>query len=335
MGDSLSVSFNDLKPKQKQVVKYEGGPLLVLAGPGTGKTEVLTHRVAYLISQKKVSPKEILAITFTKKAANEMLERLKEFEGLKTFQPSVSTLHAESLNVLGEIGQPSFEFIADDDETLMLMKDASEDLNLEIGYRELKTLKRRIELLKANNRLPNEMDENGSDVMLKRLYERYELLLTYNKATDLGGLVVKAVRSIFKNYRPNVRQLLVDEYQDINRVEYRLIQLLARDADGLFVVGDDDQSIYGWRGADPSIIWDFENTFKGAKIESLEDSIRCPEHILKGALGVVSKCSNYKHKSIHSARGEGSKIHILRSSSEIAEARCILRKALYTTLYLS
>jgi len=319
----LPVSYDDLKPKQKQAVRYEGGPLLVLAGPGTGKTEVLIHRVAYLITQKKVHPDEILAITFTKKAANEMLERLKEFGGLKDAQPHVSTLHTESLNLLTDTMPESFEFIADDDETLMLMKDAADDLNLEISHKELKRIENRVALLKANDKFPSEVDEDKIDTVVRELYKRYEQLLVFNKAIDLDGLVIRAVRSISSEYVLHIRQLLVDEFQDINRVEYRLIQILSRDSDGLFVVGDDDQSIYGWRGADPAIIWDFESAFKGAKVETLEESIRCPGHFLKGALGVVSKCSNYKPKPIRPAGDEGHLINILRSSSEVREARWI------------
>lgn len=320
-GDCLSVSYDDLRPKQKRVVRYEGGPLLVLAGPGTGKTEVLAHRIAYLITQKKVPPDEILAITFTKKATDEMLERLKEFGSLKDVQPHVSTLHAVSLNLLTDTMPGLFEFIADEDETLMLMKDAADDLDIKISHKELKKVANRIALLKANDKFPDEADK--IDTIVRDLYKRYEQLLVFNRAIDLDGLVIRAVRSISSEYAPQIRHLLVDEFQDINRVEYKLIQILSRRANSLFVVGDDDQSIYGWRGADPTIIWDFENTFKGAKTETLEESVRCPGHFLKGALGVVSKCSNYKPKPIQPAGNEGNLINVLRSSSEVREARWI------------
>lgn len=325
----MPVSFDDLDFKQKQVVRHQAGPLLVLAGPGTGKTEVLTHRIVYLITRANVPPEEILAITFSRKAANEMAERLKKFEGLEEAQPRISTLHAESLRILGDMGKAS-KFLVADDEAQLIMKDAAEDLG--VPTKELRGLEEQIRLLKANNTLPEEISGESKQVqLLKNFYTRYEQLLSFNQATDLDGLVLRVVRVLSDNnsylntYKPEARHLLVDEYQDINKSEYELIHILAAGVRSLFVVGDDDQSIYGWRGADPSIIRNFQQNFRASQIEILEKSYRCPEHILKGAQAIVSKDPKYRPKPLSSSKGEGSPIHILLSKSWTVEALWIAK----------
>jgi DNA helicase-2/ATP-dependent DNA helicase PcrA len=319
----LPVSFDELYTKQKKIIRHRSGPLLVLAGPGTGKTEVLTHRMAYLVNNRNVRPEEILGITFSRKAASEMTERLKEFKGFEKNQPRTSTLHAEALRILSGIGSNNI-FLLDDDETWLLMMDAAEDLGLNLRARELRKLERAIGLLKANNKLPDEIpciDEQNRT--LKNLYERYEALLSFNRAIDLDGLIVKVVRVLSSSglsYDPKIKHVLVDEYQDINQAEFEFIKILAKNVDSLFVVGDDDQSIYSWRGADPNIIRRFQKDFSGAQVEMLEESHRCTEHILKGAQAIVSRDPNYQHKPLHSVKGEGAPIHILVSKSWTAEA---------------
>ena len=238
----MSIPFDQLSPKQKKVVKHKSGSLLVLAGPGTGKTEVLTHRIAYLITQRNVPPDKILAITFSRKAANEMAERLNKILGLGKAKLRVSTLHAESLRLLNEIGEGR-KFLVADDEARLLIKDAAEDLGLNQRARRLRFLENKIKLFKAYNQLPSEVKHP----LLRKFYQRYEELLNFNGAIDLDGLVLKVVRALpagnvpFSNDRE--AHLLVDEYQDINQTEYKLIQILAEKAASVFVVGDDDQSI--------------------------------------------------------------------------------------------
>jgi DNA helicase-2/ATP-dependent DNA helicase PcrA len=316
----MSIRFEELDSKQKQIVQHATSPLLVLAGPGTGKTEVLTHRIAYLNAQKGVPPNRMLAVTFSRKAASEMLDRLRKFPGLETTEFHVSTLHAESLKLLNEIGERR-KFLVADDEARLLVKDAAEDLNLGLDWKTLGSLGKRVKLAKANDLLPCDIP----DQPFQRFYQRYEELLDFNNAIDLDGLVLKVTRALLSGSSEpsqNVFEdhLLVDEYQDINKAEYKLIQILATRAESLFVVGDDDQSIYGWRGADPSIIRNFENAFQNARIEILEQSHRCPGHILAGAYAIVSRDPNCIRKTVCSSKGDGNRIHVLLSKSWGVEA---------------
>jgi DNA helicase-2/ATP-dependent DNA helicase PcrA len=320
----MPVPYDKLYPKQKLVVEHHKGPLLVLAGPGTGKTTVLTHRVARLVRFRNVLPREILAITFAKKAANEMIDRLKEFDWLKEVQPRASTLHAEAMRILGEIGRLP-KFLAGDDESRRLVEDATKDLGLNL---DAESFRRKIAYLKANNKSPDDIpNESGGEPAIKKLYRRYEELLTFNRAIDFGGLVLKAVRELSSpnmssSDKTQIRHLLVDEYQDINYAMFEFIKILSKNAESLFVVGDDDQSIYSGLGANPAIMNGFQGTFQG-EVETLEESTRCPEHILKGALAVVSKNPDHMGKRVCSVRGEGALIHVLYSASEVREARWI------------
>lgn len=327
----MSIPFKKLYPKQKQVIEHRGSPLLVFAGPGTGKTEVLTHRIVHLIKEDKLSPNEILAITFSRKAASEMEERLRKFKGLEVVPLRVSTLHAEALRILHEIGEVR-RFIVDEDESNFLMRDAAEDLGKYPSHWDLRRWGDWMKLQKANNRLSEEiLSQEPFDLFLKNFYARYEELLDYNKAIDLDGLVLKVVRLLSspeessreKRYYPQERQILVDEFQDINLAEFMLIQILSKNIEGLFVVGDDDQSIYGFRGVDPRLIRDFQNHFYDSRVEILEETFRCTEHIIRGALGVVSKDPEFQPKPIHSVKREGNPIHVLFTTSENAEARWI------------
>lgn len=298
--------------------------MLVLAGPGTGKTEVITHRIAHLIIHKKLSPAHILAITFSRKAASEMIDRLKKFKGLEKVDLNVSTLHSKSLELLNVLGEGS-KFLVADDESRLLLKDAMDDLGLSTDWKALRTFETGIKLSKAKNHVPDEVN----DAALRGVYKRYEELLDFNRAVDLDGLVLKVIRS-WQNSNKGLSSidfeghLLVDEYQDINEAEHKLIQLLAQKAVSLFVVGDDDQSIYGWRGANPRIIRAFKEDFKGGQVQILEKSHRCPGHILKSAYAIVSKDPNCIKKSTFSSKGDGVPVQILLSKSWIVEALWIM-----------
>lgn len=321
---TLPVAFRNLDRRQKRAVTHMGEPLLVLAGPGTGKTEVLTHRIAHLINNQDVTRQEILAVTFSRRAANNMRRYLEGLGVSEEEQPHVSTLHAEALRLLGEM-EVSFRFLVDGYEAKMLIRDAASDLNLGTGYRSLREFEKSIQLLKGSNKLPEEIPDDDKEAsIVRQLYERYEQLLTYNQAIDLNGLVLKVVR-LLEDPGENgdelqTRYLLVDEYQDINLAEYRFIQILAENAESIFVVGDNDQSIYGWRGADPTIIREFCDCFGDGRVEILRRSFRCPGHILAGALSVVSSDPEHHEKPLRSGIGDGSLIHVLNSPSDVAEA---------------
>jgi len=314
----LVLSFEDLESKQQEIIKHEKGSLLILAGPGTGKTEILTQRVAHLITKRGVHPENILAITFSRKAAGEMKNRLSEFPELKEKEIHVSTLHAEALQILKKNGD-KHKFLVADDEGKMLIRDAVEDLGLTPTAKIMSTFHNKIALLKANNIAPNEIN----DQPLQALYQKYQQLLDYNKAIDLDGLIMRVVRTLCSEETTNVSLLeghiLVDEYQDVNEAEHKFIKILASNVKSLFVVGDDDQSIYSWRGADPRIIRNFTNDFKEGQLAILEKTHRCSGHILNAAYSIVSKDPHCIRKSMCSAKGDGGLINVLLSKSWIAE----------------
>lgn len=292
---------------------------------------MLAFHIQHLINRRSVAPRAILAVTFTTEATGKMIETLKKYEMIESSAyPRISTLHSEARRILSKnfekIGLPADFFVIDTDESMMLIKDAVEDLGLR-GRMSIKELKKEIDRKKENN---VHFSDPQVDEELKKVYERYEHLLLYNRASDYSGLIMKAARLLSQNrellakYRQRNQHLLVDEYQDMNKAQYDLICLLTGNVDNLFVVGDDDQSIYGWRGADPSIIMNFPKNFEGGQISSdLDQCWRCTEHILQGALGLVSHNRNRCHKTLHSKCGEGSLINVLHSPSEEREAKAI------------
>lgn len=314
----MSIPFEQLNAKQKKVIETKNETLLILAGPGTGKTEVLTHRILHLVSAG-VDLQRILAVTFSRKAANEMAERLCKSLEVEKDLINVSTLHSEALRLLTTIGHER-KFLLGNDETRQIIKDAAEDVGYDEGWIAMRSLESSIRLSKAQNKLPSEVEDGD----FKQAYKRYEKLLEFNKAIDLDGLVMRIVRILSQNpeHCSNSDQLhlLVDEYQDVNQTEYQFIQLLAENAESLFVVGDDDQSIYGWRGADPNIIRSFENNFPECNVEILEESHRCSGNILEGAYAIVSKDPDCIKKPLYSSKGYGFPIVVLFSKSWIVES---------------
>ena len=323
----MPVTWEQLSDTQKRIIQHIKGPMLVFAGPGTGKTEVLTQRIAYLIKQG-VSSEEILAITFTKKARNEMIDRLSEFEGLEDTDFNVSTLHGTAIKVMGEHDYLR-NYLAASDETKMVFDDAVSDILGNRSYTERKELFSWVELQKAKNIRCHECEDGDN----KNLYSRYEELLEYNDVQDLSGVILNTVdllNSLGSLHVPEHKHLLVDEYQDINHTEYDFIKYLSKNAESIFFVGDDDQSIYGWRGADPQILHDFAKDFNG-KIETIEHSRRCTGYILNGAIEIVNKCKIYHPKKLSSVKGAGNKINVLVSSKNDKEAEWISNKILELT----
>lgn len=302
--------------------------LLILAGPGTGKTEVLKHRVVYLILREGVSLQDILAVTFTRKAAEEMIERLKQYPELETLDLQVSTLHSYAKQLLHRF-HCAARFILDSDEVKFLIDDASRDLNITLSGREKNEIAKRIALYKARDLTPDEIQpSNEQEQKLVRIYERYQSLLTFNQVCDFSDLTMSALHLLTSDYNDHdlgIRHLLVDEFQDLTPVEHNLISRLTHHLDCFCAVGDDDQSIYSWRGANPEMITQFADKFEQAEIIHLERSWRCPSNFLQAALCVVSNCSSRLDKLLNSASQVQNIVQVLESGNERKEAWWVAR----------
>jgi len=277
-----------LTDEQRDIVNTRGQPLLVLAGPGTGKTEVLGQKILYLLRNGLATKKEIVGITFTAKAAKSMQNRLEELGLPLHEQPTICTLHSLATKILKEKGSkiniPEEFLIADDHETKLILRDAIVDIEPK-AMKHLKKWKRKICLLKADKKIPKDL----SSGLFKKVYARYQELLHFHSALDFEDLIIEASKlfetdiETLNKYRSKIKHLLIDEFQDINNAEYSFIKLLSGDAKGLFVVGDDKQSIYGWRGGNPRIILGFCDDFPDAIKKTMTKCFRCPDKIIKGA----------------------------------------------------
>jgi len=325
-----------LNPAQKQAVLHKEGPLLILAGAGSGKTRVLTSRVAYLIAQG-VDPYRILAITFTNKAANEMKERLSIFLGEKAVEGLwVSTFHAACVRILRrEIGALDYQsnfIIYDSDDQQTVMKNCLKELNLD----EKKYTPRSVlaEISRAKNRfvLPEQYAKEASNYyegIISDLYQLYQDKLKAANALDFDDLLVLTVKLFQENplvlryYQNKFQHILVDEYQDTNHVQYVLIKLLAEAHHNICVVGDPDQSIYGWRGADIQNILDFEDDYPEATVIKLEQNYRSTKTILAAANHVISHNLGRKKKELWTENQEGEPIICFMGQDELHEAEYI------------
>ncbi|MBD3155414.1 MAG: AAA family ATPase [Candidatus Aenigmarchaeota archaeon] len=317
--------FNELSKKQQRIIQSRHSEALILAGPGTGKTEMLAHRIVDILSNDPVEPDEILALTFSRKATFEMRTRLDEFEKIDTSDVNISTIHAESLRTYYQLGG-SRRHILDDDEIKMVTKDALLDNGVSSGRNDIKCLIDYISQAKSNNILPQEVTSyNPEDEAFIELYENYESLLEYHNAMDFNDIILKPVRMLDSgnSLDRNIGHLLIDEFQDINSLEFNMMQKLGNNVEGLFIVGDDDQSIYGFRNANPNLIKSINSYYPSCYEDCLEETYRCSEHIIRGALEIVSKDENYEPKPIHSARGMGKPIKFLITRSEGSEANWI------------
>ncbi len=327
------IDLSLLNPPQREAVVTTEGPLLVLAGAGSGKTRVLTHRVAYLIEQG-VMPWSILAITFTNKAAKEMQERIEKLVGTGADDIWVSTFHSCCARILRrdieKLGYQRSFSIYDDDDQMGLVKAIVKELNLNDKMyppREIKTI-----ISDAKNKLltPNEwLKEAGGDFRNQKIYDvyaRYEKRLKESNALDFDDLLVKTMvlltehAPVLEYYRRKFNYILVDEYQDTNLAQYELVRLLAGDKRNVCVVGDDDQSIYGWRGADIRNILEFEKDFPGCRVIKLEQNYRSTGNILDAANQVIAHNAGRKEKALWTDSGEGEKIRLYTAEDERDEA---------------
>ena len=329
--------LNGLNNMQQQAVLTTEGPLLVLAGAGSGKTTVLTRRIAYILSQHKAHPWEILAITFTNKAAKEMQDRIAQLIPDSAEDMWIKTFHSACLRILrrdiDKLGYTSNFNIYDTSDQKRLVKECIKDCMLSEDMYPVKSVMCVISDCKNKGITPQEyLETNESDFRAKgygKIYRRYETRLKENNSLDFDDLLLKTVY-LFENfddiltyYQNKFKYILVDEYQDTNNIQYRLVAMLAKKHRNLCVVGDDDQSIYKFRGADVTNILDFEKQFSDAVTIKLEQNYRSTQNILDAANDVISHNYNRKEKRLWTDRGEGSKIIVRALDDQIGEAQFI------------
>jgi DNA helicase II / ATP-dependent DNA helicase PcrA len=325
-----------LNPEQKAAVLHGEGPLLILAGAGSGKTRVIVHRIAYLIRERGVPPWQILALTFTNKAAGEMKERVHKLLG-DVELPLISTFHSACVRFLRRdihhLGYQSNFTIYDDKDSEKLIKEILAEMNLDEKKFPAKLFAAAIDDSKNAGRNPENIPAGDFfQEKICRVYAAYQDRLRKSNALDFNDLVMLAVRlfetapEVLERYRDRYRWILVDEYQDTNWIQYRLVQLLAGSRRNLCVVGDDDQSIYRWRGADIRNILDFEKDFKDVQVVKLEQNYRSTRNILTAAGKVVEKNRGRKGKTLWTENPGGDRITYRRLENEWEEARFVCRE---------
>jgi DNA helicase-2/ATP-dependent DNA helicase PcrA len=328
-----------LNPPQKEAVLHGEGPLLILAGAGSGKTRVITNRIAYLIRERGVRPWNIMAVTFTNKAAKEMAERVAKLLGGGDL-PLISTFHAACGRILRRdihhLGFQSSFAIYDDRDSERLLKDVIAEMDLDEKRFAVKAVSGRIDDFKNRGLFPEDIGSiSPGDVFNQKvveIYTSYQERLKKCNALDFGDMMIQTVRllsrfpEVSSFYRERFQWLLVDEYQDTNPVQYNLIRLLAGERKNLCVVGDDDQSIYSWRGADIRNILEFEKDFPGVRIIRLEQNYRSTSTILAAAGEVVKQNFGRKGKTLWTENPAGERIRYERVESDREEARFVSRE---------
>lgn len=331
--------YDTLNREQKEAVLHTEGPLLILAGAGSGKTRVLTHRIAYLIEEMGVNPWNILAITFTNKAAGEMRERVDKLVGFGAESIWVSTFHSTCVRILrryiDRLGYDTNFTIYDTDDQKTLMKEVCKLLQIDTKMYKERNLLAAISSAKNECITPQEFELNaGGDFHQKKIasvYWEYEKQMRANNALDFDDLLLKTVQlletqaDILEYYQERFRYIMVDEYQDTNTVQFKLISILARKYRNLCVVGDDDQSIYKFRGANIRNILDFEKVFPDAYVIKLEQNYRSTETILNAANAVISNNRGRKAKRLWTENGEGDKIRFAQLEDAYEEANFVAR----------
>lgn len=330
--------YDTLNPPQKEAVFHTEGPLLILAGAGSGKTRVLTHRIACLMEEKGVNPWNILAITFTNKAAQEMRERVDKLVGMGAESIWVSTFHSACVRILRRhidfLGFDNHFAIYDTEDQKTVIKEVCRRLNIDTKIYKERTLMAKISHAKDEMISPEEMELNaGGDFNEKKIaavYKEYQATLRKNNALDFDDLIVKTVE-LFQNcpdvleyYQERFQYIMVDEYQDTNTAQFKFVSLLASKYQNLCVVGDDDQSIYKFRGANIGNILGFEKAFPGAKVIRLEQNYRSTENILEAANRVIENNTERKPKRLWTENGAGDKVHFRQFLNGFEEAEYVV-----------
>lgn len=331
--------LNGLNKEQQMAVKTTEGPLLIMAGAGSGKTRVLTHRIAYLMVEKSVNPYNILAITFTNKAAREMKERIEKLLGGAAEEVWISTFHSMCVRILrrdiDRIGINRNFTILDSTDQLSVIKGIVKDLNIDPKKFDPRGILGKIssaknELISAEKF--SEFVGNYYDDVVSKVYIEYEKRLRKNHSLDFDDLIMKTIQlfervpEVLEYYQRKFQYIHVDEYQDTNKAQYKLVHLLAKRLKNLCVVGDSDQSIYRWRGADIANILSFEKDYPNAKVILLEQNYRSTKKILHAANEVIKNNMNRKPKKLWTENDEGSNIKYYRADTEQAEAMFVASK---------
>ncbi|TAH33753.1 ATP-dependent DNA helicase PcrA [Candidatus Saccharibacteria bacterium] len=332
-----------LNPEQKRAVETTDGPLLIQAGAGSGKTKTLTHRIAYLIANGKATPYNILAVTFTNKAAKEMRERVAHLLGQsaenRSFMPYMGTFHSICVRLLrmdGEhIGIPRSYVIFDEADRLAAVKRASKELHVDEKAFPARTISSLISSAKNELIGPSEYASTARSPAARvtaEVYPRYEQALREASALDFDDLINRTVHmlqsqpELQKKWQQQFRYVMIDEYQDTNAAQYKLVKLLTNVENNIAVVGDDWQSIYSWRGADFRNILKFERDYPGCTVIKLEQNYRSTGHILSAAHGVIVKNQQRSDKKLWTEAGDGLPVQLVQVSSERAEAEAIIRR---------
>ena len=329
--------YDTLNPPQREAVAQTEGPVLILAGAGSGKTRVLTHRIAYLMDEKGVNPWNILAITFTNKAAQEMRERVDKLVGFGSESIWVSTFHSACVRILrrhiDNLGYDTNFTIYDTDDQKSLMKDVCRKMNIDTKIYKERSLLAQISHAKDELLTPDDMEMKATgDYNMKKVasvYREYQAALRKNNALDFDDLIVKTVElfekcgAVLEYYQERFKYIMVDEYQDTNTAQFKFISLLAQRYQNLCVVGDDDQSIYKFRGANIGNILGFEHVFPDARVIRLEQNYRSTRNILNAANQVIANNTERKAKTLWTENEEGSKVHFRQFLNAYEEAEYV------------
>ncbi|GIO28003.1 DNA helicase PcrA [Ornithinibacillus bavariensis] len=339
MSRTIDDLIQGLNKQQQEAVKHTEGPLLIMAGAGSGKTRVLTHRIAYLMEEKGVSPRNILAITFTNKAAREMKERVSKLVGPEGVDMWVSTFHSMCVRILrrdiDRIGYSRSFTILDSGDQLSVVKQVLKELNIDTKQFDPRAMQGQISSAKNELVTAEEYANNAAnfyDRQVARVYEGYEKILRKNQSLDFDDLIMqtihlfKRVPEVLEYYQRRFQYIHVDEYQDTNHAQYILVKQLANRFQNLCVVGDSDQSIYRWRGADISNILSFEKDYPTAKTVFLEQNYRSTKSILEAANTVIANNPGRKPKNLWTENPDGKKLMYYQGVTEQDEALYITDK---------
>ncbi len=333
------MNIDYLNDKQKEAVLADDGPVLILAGAGSGKTSVLTTKIAYLIEEKGANPKNILAITFTNKAAREMKERIIKMVGSKAYDMQISTFHSFGLRIIKEnyekLGYEKNFTIIDSDDSLTLIKKIMKELNIDTTRCNPKFIKNNISSCKNEMMSPSRYKSLAVDDVSEityKVYEKYQEALKRNNSLDFDDLLTMPVmlfnkyKDVLDSYQELFKYVFIDEYQDTNEAQYTLSKMISAKYKNICVVGDEAQSIYSWRGANYKNILNFEKDYKDAKVILLEQNYRSTKMILNAANSVIKNNINKKDKNLWTLNEEGEKIKYIKANDEKDEASYVTKE---------